>query len=395
MTLLDVIRDRRPSVVVGAVAAAVCAVAAAALLKLSTVVPYDFLVYRGAGYALLHGISLYGKDFPAELPFTYPPFASWPFVVLQLAPWQIMLWLWTFATLIVLAWVIVRSFDRVLPTDPWWRALAVAVLLIAFAATSPVMDHIGFGQVNAFLMAACLADLLGVRPKWLPQGVLIGLATAVKLMPALFIIYLLITRRPRAAVTAALAAAGATLAAFVVSPTDSRLFFGHMLWSLDARVGLNNNATIGNQSLKGALLRILPGGDVSGLWIVVAVVAGVAGMWAAHRAWARGGELAGAAVTGLTAGLVSPVTWAHYLVWLIPAIGVLVGNGKHWGPVIGSVAAWLLTVIRSHRIGQMIVDAHPGGPASILGEVLRSSYVLICIALIAALAVRADDRAPP
>jgi alpha-1,2-mannosyltransferase len=404
MTLLDVMRDRRALAVVGAVAAAVCAVAAAALLTLSTVVPYDFLVYRGAGYALLHGISLYGKDFPAELPFTYPPFASWPFVVLQLAPSGIMLWLWTFATLIVLAWVIVRSFDRVLPTDPWWRALAVAVLLIAFAATSPVMDHIGFGQVNAFLMAACLADLLGVRPKWLPQGVLIGLATAVKLMPALFIVYLLITRRPRAGVTAALAAAGATLAAFVVSPTDSRLFFGHMLWSLDARVGLNNNATIGNQSLKGALLRILPGGDVSGLWIVVAVVAVVAGMWAAHRAWARGGELAGAAVTGLTAGLVSPVTWAHYLVWLIPAIGALVGNGRRggqersrisWGPVIGSVAAWLLTVVRSHRIGQMTVDAHPSGPALILGEVLRSSYVLICIALIAALAVRADDRAPP
>ena len=393
MTSLGNLRDRRVSVV-GIVVAAVCAVSASALLMLSTVLPYDFLVYRGAGYALLHGISLYGNDFPAELPFTYPPFASWPFVVLQVAPWRIMLWLWTFATFAVLAWVIVKSFDRVLPVNPWWRALAISALLIAFAATSPVMDHVGFGQVNAFLMAACLADLLGARPKWLPAGVLIGLAAAVKLVPALFIVYLLITRRPRAAATAALAAVVATLAAFVVSPTDSRLFFGQILWSLDARVGLNNNATIGNQSLKGALLRLMPG-DASTVWIVVAVVAMVAGMWAAHRAWVRGGELAGAAATGLVAGLVSPVTWPHYLVWLIPAIGVLVGNGRRWGPVCGGVSVWLLTVIRSHRIGQMVIDAHPSGPALIFGEVLRSSYVLICIALIGALAARSDERAPP
>jgi alpha-1,2-mannosyltransferase len=105
--------------------------------------------------------------------------------------------------------------------------------------------------------------------------------------------------------------------------------------------------------------------------------------------------VAGAAVTGLTAGLVSPVTWPHYLVWLIPAIGALVGNGRRWAPVCGGVAVWLLTVARSHRIGQIVVDAHPSGPALIFGELLRSSYVLICIAVIGALAARSDDRAPP
>ncbi|MDT5013024.1 MAG: alpha,2-mannosyltransferase [Mycobacterium sp.] len=394
MTLLADLRDRRLSVV-GVVVAVVCAVTASALLALSTVVPYDFLVYRGAGYALLHGISLYGKDFPAELPFTYPPFASWPFVVLQVAPWRIMWWLWTFATILGLAWVIVRSFDGVLPAQLWRRALAISALLIAFTATSPVMDHVGYGQVNAFLMVACLADLLDVRPKWLPGGVLIGLAAAVKLVPALFIIYLLVTRRPKAAAIATLAATGATLAAFVASPTDSRLFFGQMLWSLDARVGLNNNASIGNQSLKGAMLRLLSTGETRVVWLAVAAVGVVIGMWAAHRAWKRGGELAGAAVTGLTAGLVSPVTWPHYLVWLIPAIGVLVGDGRRWRWVCGGVAVWLLTVARSPRIGQIVVDAHPSGLLFVLGEALRSSYVLMCVVLIGALAARPADRSPP
>ena len=395
MTLLGVVRDRRVSIV-GIVVAVVCAVTSSVLLKLSTVVPYDFLVYRGAGYALLHGISLYGSDFPAELPFTYPPFAAWPFVVLQLGPWWLLLWLWTFATFAVLAWVIAKSFDRILPAAPWWRALAISGLLVAFAATSPVMDHVGYGQVNVFLMAACLADVLGVRPKWLPAGVLIGLAAAVKLVPALFIVYLLITRRSRAAATAALAAVAATLMAFVVSLTDSRLFFGRMLWSLDARVGLKNNASIGNQSLKGALLRIFSSGDDAGLvWLIVAVAAVVAGLWAAHRAYVHSGELAGAAAIGLTAGLVSPVTWTHYLVWFIPAIGALVGTGKRWGPVCAGVLVWLLTVARTPRVGQIVIDAQPDVPVLFLGEVLRSSYVLISVALIAALAARSDDRAPP
>ena len=380
---LDVLSRRGVPVVV--LAALVCAAITSTVPSFSTIAPFDLEVYRAAGYSLLHGISLYGDSFPHNLPFTYPPFAAWPFVLLTPLPWGLTAWLWNFATLALLAWVIVVSFDRVLPSRPWLRALAVSGLLIAFGLTSPMVDHLGFGQINVLLMAMCLADLLGIRPKWLPAGVLIGLAAAVKLVPGLFIVYLLVTRRFRAALVASVTAAAATLAALVVSPSDSRLYFTDLLWHLDARVGLNNNATIGNQSLQGTLLRLLPGDDVRPVWLLLSVLALIVGMWAARRAYVVRGELAGAAVTGLVAVLISPVSWPHHLVWLVPAVAVLVGDGKRWLPLLAGVAVWLALLARTHRLGQEVVDAYPAGGLRVAGEVLRSSFVLICVAVIAAL----------
>lgn len=384
----------RRSVPVVVLAAVVCAAIASAVLSFSTIGPYDLEVYHAAGYSLLHGVGLYGDAFPHNLPFTYPPFAAWPFVLLVPLPWGLTVWLWTFVTLVLLGWVIVMAFDRLLPGRPWPRAVAVSGLLIAFGLTSPLVDHLGFGQINVLLMAMCLADLLGARPKWLPAGVLIGLAAAIKLVPGLFIVYLLVTRRFRAAAVAVTTGAVATLAGFVVSPSDSWLYFTDLLWHLDARVGLNNNATIGNQSVQGALLRLLPAGEVRAVWLVVSVVALVLGMWAAHRAYVVRGEVAGAAVTGLVAVVVSPVSWPHHLVWLVPAIAVLVGNGRRWVPVAGGVLVWLLLIGRTHRLGQLLIDEHPGGALLVAGEVLRNSFLLACIALVVALGFSRRERAP-
>jgi alpha-1,2-mannosyltransferase len=380
-------RYRRP-VTVGTVCAAVSATLGSVLLAVSTVPPKDLAVYRAAGWSLLHGTGLYGAGFPAELPLTYPPFAAWPFVVLVPLPWAVTVWLWTFATLMLLAWVIIRSFGGVLGQAPARRAAVVALLLVAFGVTTPVVDHVGFGQINVALMALCLADLLGVRPRRLPAGVLIGLAAAVKLTPAIFIVYLLLTRRWRAAVTATITAAVATLAAFAVSPADSRTFYFDLLWHLDARVGLGNNAGIGNQSLQGAVLRLgLPERWVHPTWLVLAVLVGVAGIWASRRAWARRGDLAGAGAAGLVAVLVSPVSWPHYLVWLIPAAGMLLGDGRRTGARCWAGAIWLLLVARVHRLGQDLADLRPAMPLQVVAQLGRDGYVLLCLAVLSGLAM--------
>jgi alpha-1,2-mannosyltransferase len=379
-------RYRRP-VTVAAVCAVLSATLGSVLLAISTVPPKDLAVYRAAGWSLLHGTGLYGPDFPAELPLTYPPFAAWPFVLLVPLPWAVTVWLWTFATLMLLGWVIIRGFGGVLRQEPARRAALVGVLLVAFGVTTPVVDHVGFGQVNVALMALCLADLLGVRPRWLPAGVLIGLATAVKLTPAIFIVYLLITRRGRAALVAAVTAAVATLAAFAVSPADSRIFFVDLLWHLDSRVGLGNNAGIGNQSLQGAVLRLgLPEQWVHPVWLVAAVAVGAAGMWVSRLARSRRGDLAGGCAAGLVAVLVSPVSWPHYLVWLIPAAGVLLSDGRSAGARVWAASVWLLLVARVHRLGQDLADLRPALPLHILAQVARDGYVLLCLAVLAALA---------
>ena len=82
--------------------------------------------------------------------------------------------------------------------------IAVAGVATAFAFTlEPFRQTLSFGQINIYLGLLVLVDLLvlGRRgSKW--TGIGIGLATAIKLTPGIFIIYLLVVGRWRAAITA-------------------------------------------------------------------------------------------------------------------------------------------------------------------------------------------------
>ena len=55
-----------------------------------------------------------------------------------------------------------------------------------------------FGQVGIPLMACCVLDCMLPRTRW-PRGLLVGVAAAFKLVPGVFIPYLVLTRRWRAA----------------------------------------------------------------------------------------------------------------------------------------------------------------------------------------------------
>ena len=97
-------------------------------------------------------------------------------------------------------------------------------------------------------------------------GVGIGLATAIKLTPGVFILYLLVTRRWRAAATAIGAAAAATLVAAALFPDQSREFWTSALWDTN-RVGILEY--VSNQSLRGLLARLPLGAVESKVWLVL------------------------------------------------------------------------------------------------------------------------------
>ena len=69
-----------------------------------------------------------------------------------------------------------------------------------------MVNEITLGQVNSLLMLACLADLFRPRhgrlARLIPPGTLVGVATAIKLTPGLFICYFVVTRQWRLARTA-------------------------------------------------------------------------------------------------------------------------------------------------------------------------------------------------
>src|SRR5262249_16725268 len=159
-----------------------------------------------------------------------------------------------------------------------------------------------------FLVLADFVLLVGKGRRWAGFG--IGLATAIKLTPGIFILYLLFTRRWRPAVIASATAAAATLAAGALSPGTPPPFSSAALWNTD-RVG--ELAFISNQSLEGAVARLHEADPSMALWLVVVAVVGVIWFVRSRRAMAVGDDLTGVALTGVAACLISPVTWVHHL----------------------------------------------------------------------------------
>src|SRR5947209_12073559 len=217
----------------------------------------DLDVYRLAGRSVLHGRHLYGvlAHPPQLLPFTYPPFAALLAVPLAWRPFTIDGWLWSVGEVVttgMLTWLALR---RLWPRLGRWWPLALGIATGAVTQMLPFRDEIKFGQVDELMVLLCAVDCLFLAHRR-AGGVLVGLATAVKLTPAVFIVYLFVSGRRRAAAVAAATFAAATLLAAGVLPGDSRSFWTDALWHSER---LRANDGTSNQSLRGMWLRALPG----------------------------------------------------------------------------------------------------------------------------------------
>ncbi len=286
----------------------------------------DLDVYRTAGTSHLIGRPVYDAltQPPQLLPFTYPPFASMLAVPLALVPFKVTGWIW-WITQAVADCVIVWLTGRHWWSRPnWWAPLAYGAATAVAFQLLPISDGLRFGQVDAFLMLAILLDLLRVRGfRWLPHGVGVGLAVAIKLTPGIFLIWFLVTRQWTALRNAVAAAVGATLFAYVLDPTNSTDFWFGALLDPER---LGHNETVANQSIRGALMRLhLDGAAGSLLWLLLSAIAVWVGMTAARRAYDLGRLPAAIAAVALTGLLVSPVSWIHHHDWVLLVLPVLVG----------------------------------------------------------------------
>ena len=287
---------------------------------------FDLKVYWGAinhwahGHGELYDYILYHSTYG----FTYPPFAALTMLPMAFVPWPvaivISLVMSVAASVVVLYWLV----DPVARRHGWIRWFTLAVALGVAAAFEPMRETVNFGQVNMLLLAIVAGDLLLlVGPGRRYAGVGIGLATAIKLTPGLFVLYLLLTRRYRAAAVAAATATAATLFAAAVIPDASREFWTDALWNT-GRIG--SQSFISNQSWNGFVARLDPTQPSRPLWLFLALATLVFWAWRVRRAGRVSGnpdDLFGLAVTGVAGCLVSPITWIHHLVWLLPALALL------------------------------------------------------------------------
>ncbi|MER6948412.1 glycosyltransferase 87 family protein [Nonomuraea sp. NPDC000554] len=348
----------------------------------------DLDVYRTGGQMILEGRPVYEFFTPAPqlLPFTYPPIAALLAVLLAEMPWVTAQWVWTAGVFVALGVVVGFSFREVLGRQvPGRDALGryapwlFAFLMVACAYLMPIRDQVRFGQIDILLVALCLADCVARRPWW-PRGFLIGLATAIKLTPGVFLIYLLVTRQWRTFFMASFVAALLTLLPFAVVPQDAADFWFSALFDPE-RLGANAATT--NQSIRGMLIRLyLPDGLTVGLWVVLVAVVGWFGFRAARDAYRADDPVTAVALVGLMAALLSPVGWIHHLAWVVVVLGAIVGDGRD--PVRLRVAAgvWLFFVVPIPWWGVSLKAADIPVLSPVLGKIVQDGFGLGALGLV-------------
>jgi alpha-1,2-mannosyltransferase len=337
----------------------------------------DLVVYRDGGLIVRHVSPAYNAHQPSPLydwvgqhgvQFTYPPFAAVVFAVASVLSWTAMRWAMTLASLGALGvslWIVWGALGyraglggTTLPTLPPAAAgpdppaanrrrevrLAATLGVSALGLlTEPVQQTLALGQVNLLLMLLITADLLtggaavyGGRTRWW-HGIGIGIAAGVKLTPLIFIPYLLLVRRYRQAATAAAVFAGTVALGYAILPRDSGTYWVHGLFLKANRIVFLG--TRGNQSLRGTVSR-LAGSVASGStpWIAVAVVVVIAGLAAAAVLYRAGQPVPAMLACALTGLLVSPLSWDHHWVWIVPGIALLAHLGARSAGAVR--AAW-------------------------------------------------------
>ncbi|PKV93292.1 alpha-1,2-mannosyltransferase [Amycolatopsis echigonensis] len=329
------------------VAAIVLVMGAAAAL--SSFTPVDLQVYRFGADAVLHGGDLYGAlpttTAGSMLPFIYPPFAAILFSALALPPLSVasvLIDLVSAASLWAVLYVTVRRLWQ-----SWNRstaAVAASALTVAALAFEPVRSTLSFGQINLVLMALVSVDCLTPNPRW-PRGVLVGLAAAIKVTPAGFLLFFLLAKDYRAARNALFVGAAATLVGFLVAPRASaEYFFGGGLTNAD---GFSGSPYATNQTIEGALnrLALLPHTHDL-LWLTLSAFVLIATVLVMRRV---DGPLA--FVVNATAVLVlSPISWSHHWVWAVPATLVLAARVRTPRAAAALVASVAVFVAAPHTL---------------------------------------------
>ena len=338
-----------------------------------TLEPVDLAVYRSGGLIVRQvrpdfnphvSAPLYQwAGYPGQgLKFTYTPFAAMVFALVSFIPWGVLPNLSVAVSIVALVaalWCTFRGLGYA------GRARMAAALLASAAVfwTEPVVRTLYLGQINLVLMALIIWDLTQPDTKhsrwW--KGFGVGIAAGIKLVPLIFIPYLLLARKFRQAFLAMAGFAFTVLAGFAVQGPDSVKWWFGGLFLQGGRTGFIGWE--GNQSLRGLIARLE--GSIAGSqgeWIAAAVAVGVIGVLTAAVLDRRGHQMAGLLAAALTGLLLSPISWDHHWVWTAPGAAVAGHYAvRTWRSSRLRAGAWAL-------LATAIVALYGAWPGSLWGE---------------------------
>ncbi len=305
--------------------------------------PIDMVVYREGVKAFLEHRSVYSAPMPAgdiQLPFIYPPFGALAMVPLttfdaidHTLAGNIMVILSDLLVLVCLYFVF-----RAVLKKPEFLLPVTAITWALVLHFEPVDLNNNYAQINIVVMALVILDLVP-RKQFLPQGILIGVAAAIKITPLAMLLYFLVRREWKQIATALFSAVAATLLAAAFRWEAFVEFFSSTLLDMgsgrDFGVGTEYQS---NSSIKGAIQRMYPSTEsmeANGLtiglaWIAASLIVIVVAAWLIKRLCAEHLLVDAQLVTALTVLLISPVSWSHHWVWLTLIIPVFAYRAWSW-----------------------------------------------------------------
>ena len=302
----------------------------------------DFGVYlMGAKHVFTGHLYTSYLASPKE-PFTYPPISALLFIPFTAVSRVTAQAIWAALSTLLLIGLLYCSLRAVRPG--WRRADLVQwslLLTLPAMALNPVDMTFGLGQINilvALLVLADLAILPGLKSQPIPRGIMTGLAGALKLTPLIFVPFLFATKQVRAGCMALITFSLCGIVLLIVVPSESWSYWTRYVFDAH-RVG--GVVYISNQSLRSTIYRFSHGHVPEGLLILLVLSLGTVGLSTAIWAYRKSSPLLGILLCAVTGLLVSPITWAHHLVWVVPIILWLALADDR--PAFGRVWAALVT----------------------------------------------------
>jgi alpha-1,2-mannosyltransferase len=288
---------------------------------------FDLNIYNHAGLITRHDpATLYSWHFLPGVQYLYTPFAALGFAAGSLLPWAVLKWLMTVASLAAVPVTVWVTFGQL-----GWRGRERAAAVLGVSAVAvwaePVLRSVQVGQIELVLMVLIAWDLS--QPdgrRWKGAGV--GVAAGIKLVPLIFIPYLVLAGKLRQAAVATGVFAATVVIGFITLPHESVTWWltGYFLHAGD--FSNTSQGSLLNQSLLALVTRTPAGaGSVAELWLGVAVVVGCLGLLAAAALARTGRPTAGWVTCAVTGVLISPISWDNHWIWIVPLLAVLADAG--------------------------------------------------------------------
>ncbi|GAA4830835.1 glycosyltransferase 87 family protein [Saccharopolyspora rosea] len=346
----------------------------------------DYQVYRWAVHTWLAGGDLVHTaptvSIGRPLPWVYPPFALLPLLPFALLPFVAGLLAMYLVDFLAIGGALYLVTRHLWPSVGRRGATAVAAGLLPCALfLEPVYASVGLGQVNIALMGLVAVDCLAPAPRW-PRGLLVGIAAAIKLTPAAFLLFFLFRKDFRAAGTAVVTAAAGTVLGFLLDFSAARDYW----FAQGPAHGVSGSAFHTNQSILGGLARLgLQPTSQTALWLLLSVACVAAVGYAIPRVE----PVLAVAANGLLALLVSPTSWSDHWVWCVPALLVMAGHAmrlRSTGWWIATGTTLLTVLVASFRL---LPSDPPWSPAQ---HVFGNPYLLLGLLWLALLVRFARSR---